>query len=64
MENVLYVILMYVLAPLFVYVTNAIMDHIRDVVLHVVDQGYLMLTIVKSVLYKRRIGMDVQRLSI
>lgn len=54
MENVLYVILMYVLALLFVYVTNAIMDHIRDVVLHVVDQGYLMLTIVKSVLYKRR----------
>ena len=54
MENVLYVILMYVLVPLFVYVTNAIMDHIRDVVLRVVDQGYLMLTIVKSVLYKRR----------
>jgi hypothetical protein len=46
------------------YVMNAIMDHIWADALFVEDKGFQMLIIVKNVCSRKRIEMDVVRLSI
>nr|CAX74221.1 hypotheticial protein [Schistosoma japonicum] len=48
MGSALFAILMFARVPLFVYVTSAITDHIKDVVLYVVDQVFQMLITVDS----------------
>ena len=54
MENVSYVIHTCVPVHWFVYVMSVTMVHIRVDALYVVGLGSLMLTIVKNVLYKRK----------
>ena len=54
MENVSYVIHTCVPVHWFVYVMSVTMVHIRAGALYVVGLGSLMLTIVKNVLYKRK----------
>ena len=52
------------LAHLFGFVMNATMDPSKVAVLFVEEWEFLMPTIAKSVHSRRKIGMDVQKLSI
>ncbi|CAH8648945.1 unnamed protein product [Schistosoma margrebowiei] len=64
MGSALFVILMFARVLLFAYVTSVITDHIKDVVLYVVVQGFRTLITVDSVRVWKRIEMVALKLSI
>ena len=64
MENVSFVIPLWILKHWFIFVMNAIMDRLKDDVSFVVTQVLPMRTIVVNAYNKKRIEMDVLKLSI